>query len=299
MSFTSNIKSELCKIETPTCCKISECYGILLFGRAFSKNKITLVTENEEVVERLCHLLRQCYSVQPDILGGGTKRDYFTVSVTDAKKREDILNALGYFGFEKGDTLIKHQNIEDDCCKASFVRGAFLATGNVSDPNKDYHAEFPVKDGALAKEFFELLCEMGLNPKITTRGKTSIIYFKESENIEDLLTTIQATNHTLELAGIKVYKDMRNRYNRISNCEMANISKTVNAAVTQNNAIAKLKAAGAFNKLSDELQFAANLRQNNPEATLKELVEIAGGNITKSGLNHRLNRLVTLAKALD
>ena len=151
----------------------------------------------------------------------------------------------------------------------------------------------------MAKEFFELLCEMGLNPKITTRGKTSIIYFKESENIEDLLTTIQATNHTLELAGIKVYKDMRNRYNRISNCEMANISKTVNAAVTQNNAIAKLKAAGAFNKLSDELQFAANLRQNNPEATLKELVEIAGGNITKSGLNHRLNRLVTLAKALD
>lgn len=299
MSFTSDIKSELCKIETPTCCKISECYGILLFGRAFSKNKITLVTENEEVVERLCHLLRQCYSVQPNISGGGTKRDYFTVSLTNANECEGILNSLGYFGFEKGDTLIKYQNIEDDCCKASFLRGAFLATGNVSDPNKDYHAEFPIKNDGLANEFFELLCEMGLTPKKTTRGKTTIIYFKESENIEDLLTTIQATNHTLELAGIKVYKDMRNRYNRISNCEMANISKTVNAAVTQNNAIEKLKAAGEYSKLSEELRFAAELRQNNPEATLKELAEIAGGSITKSGLNHRLNRLVTLAKGLD
>ena len=299
MSFTSDIKSELCKIETPTCCKISECYGILLFGRAFSKNKITLSTENEEVVERLCHLLRQCYSVQPDILGGGTKKDYFTVSVNDAKKRDDILTALGYFGFEKGDTLIKYQNIEDDCCKSSFLRGAFLASGNVSDPNKDYHAEFPIKNPALANEFFELLCEMGLNPKIATRGKTTIIYFKESENIEDLLTTIQATNHTLELAGIKVYKDMRNHYNRISNCEMANISKTVNAAVAQNAAIEKLKSAGEYDKLSEELRFAAKLRQDNPDSTLKELVELAGGTITKSGLNHRLNRLVTLAKAID
>ena len=299
MSFTSDVKSELCKIETPTCCKISECYGILLFGRAFSEKSIVLSTENEEVALRTSRLLRQCYRVQPNISGGGNKIDYFTVSISNSSKCKDILNSLGYFGFSLGDELIKSQNIEDDCCKASFIRGAFLSCATVSDPNKEYHAEFPIRDAKLADEFFELLIEMGLKPKRSVRGKTFIIYFKESENIEDLLTLIQATNHTLELAGIKVYKDMRNHYNRISNCEMANISKTVNAAVEQTRAIEKIKDLGAFPKLSKELQIAAQLRLENPEATLKELSELSKDNITKSGLNHRLKRLIEIAKGLE
>ena len=236
--------------------------------------------------------------MQPHISGGGTKRDYFTVTIEDEAKCTEILNSLGYFGFELGDSVIKYQNIEDECCKVSFLRGAFLACGIVSDPNKEYHAEFPIKNATLTNEFYEILCEMGLKPKKSSRGQTHIIYFKESENIEDLLTTIQATNHTLELAGIKVYKDMRNHYNRLSNCEVANISKTVNAAVAQNQAIAKIKQEGAFESLSEELRFAAELRQKNPEATLKELVELSGNTITKSGLNHRLSRLVTIAKTL-
>lgn len=298
MSFTSDIKSELTKLETPTCCKISECYGILLFGRAFSEKEISVSTENEEVVERIIHLLSSCFAVQPHISGGGTKRDHFTITINNEQKCTEILNSLGYFGFELGDSVIKHQNIEDDCCKASFVRGAFLASGMVSDPNKDYHAEFTVRNAMLTEEFYELLREMDLKPKTTLRGKTHIVYFKESENIEDLLTTIQATNHTLELAGIKVYKDMRNHYNRLSNCEIANISKTVNAAVSQNQAIEKIKQKGEFEKLSAELKFAAELRSKNPEASLKELVELSGNAITKSGLNHRLNRLVTIAKNL-
>lgn len=298
MSFTSDIKSELTKLETPTCCKIAECYGVLLFGRAFSKDAITLITESEEVVERITTLLEVCYSVQPHIVGGGNKRDHFVLSVEDAAKRREIITSLGYFGYTDGDDIIKHQNMEDDCCKASFLRGAFLACGSVSDPNKEYHAEFSVKSSKLSIELFQLLYKMGLKPKMSVRHKNTIVYFKESENIEDLLTTIHATNHTLELAGIKVYKDMRNHYNRISNCEMANISKTVNAAVSQNQAIEKLKQAGAFEKLSDELKFAAELRQKNPDASLKELVEMADNSITKSGLNHRLNRLVTIAKNL-
>lgn len=298
MSFTSDVKSELCKIKTPTCCKISECYGILLFGRVFSVDSIILTTENEEVVDRVTMLLRQCYSLQPSISGGGTKKDFFTVSVPRRSDREAILTSLGYYGAPKGDYRIKRQNIEEDCCKNSFLRGAFLACGIISDPQKDYHAEFPVYKDGLAEELFGLLEEIGLSPKITKRGKNNVIYFKESEHIEDLLTTMQATNHTLELAGIKVYKDMRNHYNRLNNCETANISKTVNAAVIQNNAIIALEQAGMLERLSDELKLAALLRKNNPEATLKELCELEGGSITKSGLNHRLNRLITLAKNL-
>ena len=298
MSFTSDIKSELTKLETPTCCKIAECYGILLFGRAFSEKEISISTENEEVVERITHLLNSCFAVQPHIVGGGSKRDYFTVTIENEQKCTEILNSLGYFGFELGDSVIKYQNIEDDCCKASFIRGAFLTCGMVSDPNKDYHAEFTIRNAILTNEFYELLCETGLNPKTTLRGKTHIIYFKESEHIEDLLTTIQATNHTLELAGIKVYKDMRNHYNRLSNCEIANISKTVNAAVAQNAAIEKIKQKGIYETLSNELKLAAELRSKNPEASLTELVKLSGNAITKSGLNHRLNRLVTIAKNL-
>lgn len=298
MSFTSDIKSELTKLETPTCCKIAECYGVLLFGRAFSEKLIAISTENEDAQERITYLLNSCFAVQPHITGGGSKRDYFTLTIDDEQKCTEILNSFGYFGFELGDSVIKHQNIEDDCCKASFIRGAFLASGMVSDPNKDYHAEFTIKNAKLTDEFYRLLCEMGLKPKTTMRGKTHVVYFKESEHIEDLLTTIQATNHTLELAGIKVYKDMRNHYNRLSNCEVANISKTVNAAVAQKSAIEKIKQKGVFEALSDELKFAAELRQKNPEASLTELVKLSGNTITKSGLNHRLNRLVTIAKNL-
>ena len=114
MSFTSNIKSELTKLETPTCCKISECYGILLFGRAFSEKEISVSTENEEVVERISHLLSSCFGAQPHISGGGTKRDYFTITIDNEQKCTEILNSLGYFGFELGDSVIKYQNIEDN-----------------------------------------------------------------------------------------------------------------------------------------------------------------------------------------
>ena len=117
MSLTSDIKSELWKIETTTCCKISECYGILLFGRAFSEKNISISTESEEVVERITYLLNSCFAVQPHIQGGGSKRDYFTVTVENEHKCTEILNSLGYFGFELGDSVIKYQNIEDDCCK--------------------------------------------------------------------------------------------------------------------------------------------------------------------------------------
>ncbi len=298
MSFTSEIKIELCDIKASTCCKNAECYGILLFGRAFSKDLISLTTESEDVVGRAIMLLQQCYGVTPHISGGGVTKDLFTLSVTDKNDLQSILTALGYYGYKPGERLIKYQNIEDECCKKAFIRGAFLASGMVSDPNKDYHAEFLIHKKGLAEEFLKLLKDNNLNPSITKRKNSDIIYFKESGYIEDLLTTVNATGHTLELAGIKVYKDMRNYYNRLNNCETANITKTVNAAVSEINAIEKLQQAGEYETLSEELKFAGNLRKNNPEASLKELCDIAGGSITKSGLNHRLKRLITLANNL-
>lgn len=299
MSFASEVKAELCKIEMSTCCKIAECYGILLFGRAFSVQNITLATESEDVVCLFSDLMGVCYGVQPDIAVGGNSRDFFTATVKDKNECREILNSLGYFGFKSGDNIIKSHNFEDDCCKSAFIRGAFLSCGTVSDPLKDYRAEFPVSDLKLAIELCSLIEEIGLSCKISTRGKRATVYFAGSENVSDLLTYIGAGSYTLKIADISVYKDVRNRLNRITNCETANISKTVNAAVAQCMAIRKLKAYGEFSKLSKELQQVAELRLENDQASLQELCRIYDGNITKSGLNHRLNRLVTLAENLD
>lgn len=299
MSFATDIKAELCKMETSTCCRIAECYGLLLFGRAFSVQNISVTTENEDVICLLSSLLSRCYGIQPDISVGGNSRDFFTATINDSKKREEILNSLGYFGFKPGDSIIKGHNFEEDCCKASFIRGAFLSCGTVSDPNKAYHAEFPVNDPALAEELYRLIDEIGLSPKLSARGSKRTVYFAGNESVSDLLTYIGAGAYTLKIADISVYKDMRNRLNRITNCETANISKTVNAAVNQCIAIKKLMDKGEFNKLSAELQKVGQLRLENDQATLTELCQLFDGDITKSGLNHRLKRLVTLAENLD
>ena len=299
MSFATDIKAELCKKETSTCCRIAECYGILLFGRAFSVQNISVTTENEDVICLLSGLLSRCYGVQPDISVGGKSKDFFTATIKDKEKRQEILNSLGYFGFKPGDDIIKRHNLEEECCKASFIRGAFLSCGTISDPNKSYHAEFPVNDPALATELYLLINEIGLSPRLSARGSKRAVYFTGNESVSDLLTYIGAGAYTLKIADISVYKDMRNRLNRITNCETANISKTVNAAVNQCMAIKKLIDSGEFYKLSAELQKVGQLRLENDQASLTELSELFGGEITKSGLNHRLKRLVTLAENLD
>lgn len=299
MSFTTDIKAELCKIEASTCCKIAECYGILLFGRAFSVHNMVVSTECEDVVTRLSFLLGRCYGVQPNISVGGNSRDYFTATLQNKSKIKEIYNSFGYFGFKEGDLLIKPHNFEDDCCKSAFLRGVFLSCGTVTDPNKGYRAEFPISDQSLAKELYFLTLEMGLSPHLSARGNNLVVYFTGNEDVSDLLTFIGAGAYTLKIADISVYKDMRNRLNRITNCETANITKTVNAAVNQCMAIKKLKTHREFAKLSEELQKVAELRLKYDQASLQELVDLYDGKITKSGLNHRLKRLVTLAENLD
>ena len=185
--------------------------------------------------------------------------------------------------------------LEDDCCKSAFLRGVFLSCATACDPNKEYLAEFPIYSRQLATELYEFILDIGLSPKLSARGKKLTIYFAGSENLSDILTYIGAGTYALHLADITVVKDVRNRLNRITNCETANITKTVNAAVTQCMAIKKLKESGEFSKLSPELQRVGELRLQNDQATLNELCEMLNGEVTRSGLNHRLNRLVTLA----
>lgn len=295
MSFSSEVKNELCKVKTPACCRMAECYGMLLFGRAFSLNSIVLNTEYQAVADRLVGHLRRCFRVKATVSLSGVRRNSFTVGVYS--KEDCVIIYHRFFAGAVGEgSGLMTEILQKECCVPAFIRGAFLSCGSIVDPRKEYHAEFCLHGNQPAEEFAALLKQQGLSPKISVRGGTKVLYFKGSEQIENLLTLVKATRFMLELAEIKVYKDVRNHYNRVTNCEAANISKTVSAAVAQQKAIARLKKTGGYEKLTAELKAAALLRQTYPDASLQELCRLSETPITKSGLNHRLKKLVELAE---
>ena len=280
MSFSSEVKNELCKVKTPACCRLAECLGLLLFGRVFSLHKILFYSESEAVANRLCTHLEKCFAVTAQPQKAAAVREGYTVTVNNPGSCQKIFKAYGFT--PNGVTALPPQILNKDCCVSAFVRGAFLACGSITDPKKEYHAV--------------LLGKIGLTPGVAIRSGAVVLYFKGSAQIEDLLTTVRATRFTLELAEIKVYKDIRNHYNRLTNCEAANISKTVGAAVRQREAIAVLKKLNLLEDLSPELQEAAALREAFPDASLQELCAKCAAPVTRSGLNHRLNKLVLLAQ---
>ncbi|MBQ0110972.1 MAG: DNA-binding protein WhiA [Oscillospiraceae bacterium] len=291
MSFSRELKKELCKIGCPTCCKMAECYGLLLFSGAFETDNLCARFENDDIAEHLASLCNRLFRCSYTLGGGGIKKEIYTFNLNTAQAK--TVKEVFLSGDEK--SAIQHHNIEDECCRRSFLRGVFLACGYVSDPQKKYGLEFVVQQKGLADELFEYLCELGFSPKMTVRQKSTVIYFKDSETIEDILTTLGATEKTFDFINAKIYKNLRERENRLNNCETANIEKTVTASVIQRMAITKLRASGIMDELSPELQTAAKLREENPESSLNEMVQTANG-LSRSGLNHRLNRLVQIAK---
>lgn len=294
MSFSSEVKNELCKVKTPACCRLAECLGLLLFGRVFSLHKILFYSESEAVANRLCTHLEKCFAVTAQPQKAAAVREGYTVTVNNPGSCQKIFKAYGFT--PNGVTALPPQILNKDCCVSAFVRGAFLACGSITDPKKEYHAEFCLHKTQPVDLFAVLLGKIGLTPGVAIRSGAVVLYFKGSAQIEDLLTTVRATRFTLELAEIKVYKDIRNHYNRLTNCEAANISKTVGAAVRQREAIAILKKLNLLDGLSPELQEAAALREAFPDASLQELCAKCAAPVTRSGLNHRLNKLVLLAQ---
>ena len=203
------------------------------------------------------------------------------------------------FGLEPDDHLSHHLNfgvIEEDCCRTSFVRGAFLAGGSVTDPEKRYHLELATSHLRVTREVYSLLMELGFFPKDTTRSGNHVLYFKQSDYIEDVLTTLGAPVCAMRIMEAKVEKDLRNGVNRRVNCETANLGKAVDAAQEQLAAIRRLEASGAYRDLPDKLRKTAELRKANPEATLQELAQMQDPPLTKSAINHRMRKILELSK---
>jgi len=297
MSYSYETKIELCRIAPESeCCAIAECYGMLLFANTFSMREIRIVTGNLVIGKRLVSLFMQAFSISFDIMPDEDDLGKQAYIIRDADKISRIFET---YGFSKEHLLAHHVNLgvlEEECCRTSFVRGTFLAGGAVTDPVKSYHLELVTAHYNVSRQTYSLLLEIGFSPKETRRSGNYIIYFKQSAAIEDFLTLIGAPIHAMALMSAKIEKDVRNTVNRKVNCDTANVTKTVDAATVQIQAIEKLKSAGMFDKLSDKLKQTAELRLNNPELSILELAQISTPPVTKSCLNHRMRKITELGK---
>ena len=294
MSFSSEVKQELCRVPlNRKCCAQAECYGVLLYCNTFSLREIRVITESDAFAQRLPQLLRRAFRFSFDRLPDGEGKHIFAVE--DPRKLSAVQQLLG--GDDRAPALhINFGVLEEPCCRAAFLRGAFLAGGSVTDPRKGYHLELTTSHLSVGREMLALMREMGLEPKAAQRKGNSVVYFKQSDRIEDLLTSIGAPLSAMEVMNAKLEKDLRGSVNRRVNCDAANLDKAVEAAQIQLEAIRRLREDGRLNGLPDKLKQAAMLRLENPEDTLSQLAELFDPPITKSALNHRLRKLVELAR---
>lgn len=295
MSFASEVKEELCRIlPDRRCCRAAECYGILLFCNTFSKSEIRIITENRNFAELLPRLFWKTFGVDFDQFPSLEQPGKLNFVIDDPEKIEFIFSVYGL----EPDSLSLHVNfgvLEEECCRQSFIRGAFLAGGSVTDPDKRYHLELVTSHFKVGDETEKLLMEMGFSPKETQRAGSSILYFKQSDMIVDFLTAMGATLNALKIIEAKMEKGLRNEVNRRCNCDTANLGKAVEAAQQQLSAIRSLREKGQFDQLPEKLRQAAELREENPEATLSELAGMTDPPISKPAMSHRMKKLIELS----
>ena len=297
MSFSTQVKAELCRAPlNRKCCAQAEAYGVLLYCSLSTPTEVRITTESPEFAQRLPQLFQKAFQVRFDRLPaeGAGKRIF---SITD----RDKLSALwAVYGHDPAEDLAHHINfavLEEDHCRAAFLRGTFLAGGSVTDPTKRYHLELATSHRSVSRELHALLLEMGFSPKESSRKSNAITYFKQSNAIEDFLTAMGAPLAAMELMNAKAEKDLRGSINRRVNCDAANLDKAVDAAQGQIEAIYKLEERGMLADLPDKLKEAVDLRMAHPELTLSQLAELCDPPVSKSAFNHRLRKLMELSRS--
>ncbi|NHM32362.1 DNA-binding protein WhiA [Neobacillus terrae] len=307
MSFASETKKELTGLESKQCCSKSELSALIRMNGSLSFSSRKLVvdiqTENAAIARRIYTLIKKNYEVRVELLVRKKmrlkKNNVYIVRLNENAR--DILEDLKILG--EGFAFvhdISPELIKKKCCKRSYLRGAFLAGGSVNNPEtSSYHLEI----FSLYQEHNESLCELmnsfGLNSKTLERKKGYITYLKEAEKITEFLNIIGAHNALMRFEDVRIVRDMRNSVNRLVNCETANLNKTVGAAIRQVENIRFIDQTVGLHTLPDKLREIAELRINYQDITLKELGEmLGGGNISKSGINHRLRKIDEIAEKL-
>ena len=311
MSFSGNVKEELshhlgsarhCRIAE-TAAIISICGGVMIDSRG--RYSLKIHTENLSVARKCFTLLTKTFNIRTDIAirtnrMKGSVSYYIVVKEHDAALR--ILQATKlidqYGEVEEELSVVRNIVIQETCCKRAFIRGAFLASGSMSDPEKSYHFEIVCATREKAEQIQKIMKCFELDGKIVLRKKSFVVYLKEGSQIADVLNVMEAHVALMEFENVRILKDMRNTVNRKVNCETANINKTVAAAVKQIDDIRYIQETKGLDKLPEGLKDMALTRLTYPEASLKELGSLLTPPVGKSGVNHRLRKLSEMAEEL-
>ncbi len=305
MSFSSKVKEEIAKIDgQPEHCNLAELAAMIAYGGVVEMGAggpiaITFHTENDIVAERFDYLLRNTFDCLAKIHvtqhHASQKHCTYRMTIDEEKKVIAILKGIGMMTnlgqIEEDDGVWLGHIFRRNCCQRAFLRGAFLTSGSITDPEKNYHFEVVCASMEKASIMKELIRYFGLEAKIVLRKRYYVVYIKEGAMISDILNNMGAHVSLLEFENIRVIKDVRNTINRRVNCETANINKTVSAARKQIEDIEYIESSVGLQKLQPQLQEIARVRLEEPDATLKELGEMLSPPVGKSGVNHRLRKI--------
>ena len=290
MSFSGTIKEELSKhYKDARHCQLAELSAIMQMCGEFSRDEegrrtLKFHSENLQVARKCFTLMQKTFNIRTDIV----------------IRRNMAKDSVSYFLCWKGDELlaVKNASRQAVCCKRAYIRGAFIASGSMSDPSKSYHFEIVCTEEGQAEYLKDMMNSFGVEAKTVPRKKTYVVYLKEGSHIVDILNVMEAHVALMELENVRILKEMRNSVNRKVNCETANINKTVSAAVRQVEDIVYIQDTVGLDTLPEGLRDVALTRLANPEATLKELGSLMAEPVGKSGVNHRLRKLSELADKL-
>lgn len=310
MSFSGNVKEELSRQVSPARhCQLAElsalismCGSVVITSRETLRLKIH--TEKLSVARKCFTLLEKTFNIRTDISIRRNLEKGSVIYLLMVKGHEDALRVLQatkliteeYTGDELH--IMNHVLVRQTCCKRAFIRGAFLAAGSMSDPNKAYHFEIVCDTRGQAERLQQIICSFSVTAKTVVRKKAFVVYIKEGSGIVDILNIMEAYVSLMELENVRILKEMRNSVNRKVNCETANINKTVSASVKQVEDIQYILKRKGLEFLPENLEEIARVRLENQDATLKELGELLEPPVGKSGVNHRLRKLGEIADKL-
>ncbi len=294
MSFSTDVKYELLSMEESSRhCAIAKLAAIINVIGSVDDDCIIIYNDNLAILEKTEKLIFKLFSVKSNIDNGKIIINNKSVvnkiiSVTGVRKDNDFSNEF----------VVNPMTVASVCCKRAYLRGAFVCCGSISDPKKQYHFEYSANDYDCIRFIKNVISSFGIEAKIIKRKNYFVLYLKEGEQIVDMLNIMSAHKALLEVENLRVIKDMRNRVNRIVNCETANLNKVVLAAVKQIESIKFIAEKRGLDYLEEPLRNIAELRLNNPDASLKELGELSSPQIGKSGVNHRLKKICDIAEKL-
>ena len=300
MSFSQSVKEELCSVITDRDKKYACLYGMLLFCRRFGAEEIQFQTENRLAADMFSRLSDKIIGRSGTVAINETKKkngsSLYSLTVPAEPDREELI-----FRFRISSSKLIHriqEDIIDNNNVFAFLAGAFISCGSVTEPIKEYHLEFAVPFEELCTDLKNLLERLGIMSKYVERKGLYVLYFKGSEDIEDMLTLMGATKSSIELMNVKILKDVRNKANRIANCDAANIERTLKASEKQIEDIEYIMNTEGLESLTPELRNMAELRLGNPHVSLKELGEMLDKPVGRSGANHRLKKLMEIAEQI-